>query len=188
MKITNVNDYVDKVCEKFPEVPRNEIKRIMVYGWKMILLFTCRGNDVQIKDHNLFFFIGKIPNNALKVFENYKKKLAKRIEFMFRRTNAKWDGYYYFTRTENQYKEYLAQSKKKKKIFKNVFLFKVLEEIKIKDGGKPYIFRLAEDKTDRLHKYYEELKTDKAELIEVRDPLKMKDILVTENKFKYIQQ
>jgi hypothetical protein len=37
MKITNVNDYVDSVHEKFPELTRDEVKRILVYGWKMII-------------------------------------------------------------------------------------------------------------------------------------------------------
>jgi len=34
MKITNVNDYVAKVHEKFPELSEEDIKRILVYGWK----------------------------------------------------------------------------------------------------------------------------------------------------------
>jgi hypothetical protein len=37
MKETNVNDYVDLVHEKFPELTRDEVKRIMIYGWKMIV-------------------------------------------------------------------------------------------------------------------------------------------------------
>jgi len=34
MKLTDINDYVDEVAEKFPELPKNEVKRILVYGWK----------------------------------------------------------------------------------------------------------------------------------------------------------
>jgi len=37
MQIKNVNDYVDLVHEKFPELSKEEIKRILVYGWKMII-------------------------------------------------------------------------------------------------------------------------------------------------------
>ena len=107
---------------------------------------------------------------------------------MFKRTKSKWDGYYYFARTEDQYLEFLSQKKKKFKVFYNVNLYKLLEECKIKEHYKPYIFRLSEDKTARLEKLYPEIKTDKAELIIQRDPLKMQDILVSENKFKYIQQ
>jgi hypothetical protein len=37
MKLTNIDDYVDAVWEQHPELSREEIKRILVYGWKMIL-------------------------------------------------------------------------------------------------------------------------------------------------------
>lgn len=188
MKITKVNDYVDSVHEKFPELTREEVKRILVYGWKMILQYVRAGNDVSMITNKEFMFIGVIPSSSLTVFKNYCFKLSRRIAYMFKRTNSKWDGYYYFTRSENQYKEYLSQNKKKYKIFKDVFLYKLLEEIRIKEPYAPYIFRLDEKKTDWMNKYYREIKTQNAELIIVRDPLQMKDLLTSENKFKYIQQ
>lgn len=188
MKITNVNDYVDSVHEKFPELTRDEVKRILVYGWKMIIQYVSAGNDVSIITNKEFLFIGKIPTNALQTFKTYCYKLSKRIAYMFKKTNSKWDGYYYFTRSENQYKEYLSQSKKQYKVFKDVFLFKLLEELKIKDSSSPYIFRLKEDKTSWMMKYYKEIKTKNAELIIVRDALTMNDVMTSYNKFKYIQQ
>ena len=106
---------------------------------------------------------------------------------MFKRTKSQWDGYYYFARTENQYIEYLQQERKKYKTFKNVKLYKLLEECKIKEHSKMYIFRLSESKTSWFQKFYKEIRTDKAELIIQRDPLTMKDVLTSENKFKYIQ-
>jgi len=66
---------------------------------------------------------------------------------MFQRTKSTWDGFYYFAITENQYIEYLKQSKKKYKVFKNVLLYKLLDECKISEHSKPYIFRLGDDKT-----------------------------------------
>ena len=188
MKITKIDDYVDMVHEKHPELSKDEIKRILVYGWKMILQYVSFGNDIQILSPKFFFFIGVIPNSALATFNTYCYKLSKRIQYMFRRTKSEWDGYYYFARTENQYIDYLKQSKKKYKIFQNVILYKLLEECKVKEHSCQYIFRLSEDKTAWFQKFYKEIKTDKAELIVKRDPLKMKDLLVSENKFKYIQQ
>jgi hypothetical protein len=64
----------------------------------------------------------------------------------------------------------------------------LLEEVKIKYPYSPYIFRLKEEKTGWMNKYYEEIKTQNAELIIVRDPLNMHDVMTSENKFKYIQQ
>ena len=188
MKITKIDDYVDAVWEIHPDLSREEIKRILIYGWKMILQYVSFGNDVSILSNKFFLFIGKIPVSGLAAFNTYCYKLAKRIQYMFRRTKSKWDGYYYFARTEDQYLEYLKQNKKKNKIFQNVMLYKLLEECKIKEHSKPYIFRLEEDKTAWLQKFYKEIKTNKAELIIQRDPLKMKDILTSYNKFKYIQQ
>ena len=188
MKITKVNDYVDSVHEKFPELSREEIKRILVYGWKMILQYVRAGNDVSMMTNKEFMFIGTIPSNRLTVFKNYCYKLSRRIAYMFKRTKSKWDGYYYFTRSEKQYIDYLSQKQKKYKVFKDVFLYKLLEELKIKESSAPYIFRLKEQRTSWMTKYYKEIKTENAELIIVRDPLQMKDILTSENKFKYIQQ
>ena len=188
MKITKINDYVDAVHEKFPELTREEVKRILVYGWKMILQYVRAGNDVSMMTNKEFMFIGTIPSSGLAVFKNYCYKLSKRIAYMFKRTKSKWDGYYYFTRSESQYLDYLSQSRKKNKVFKDVFLFKLLEELKVKESSAPYIFRLNEQKTGWMTKYYKEIKTQNAELIIVRDPLQMKDILTSENKFKYIQQ
>lgn len=187
MKITNVNDYVKKVHEKFPELTESEIKRILEYALKMILYYVRLGNDVSIIMRKFFFFIGEIPNNSLSVFQKYCYKLSKRINHMFFRTKSQWDGYYYFSRSENQYIEYLKQNKKKKKVFKDVFLYKLLEEVKVHDSSAPYIFRLSEDKTKWYKKYYSEIKTDKAELIIHRDPLNMHDLMVSNNKYKYIQ-
>ena len=107
---------------------------------------------------------------------------------MFQRTKSKWDGYYYFARTEDQYLEFLSQKKKKFKVFYNVNLYKLLEECKVQQYSHPYIFRMKDDMMKSYSRYYETIKTDKAELIIQRDPLKMQDILVSENKFKYIQQ
>ena len=188
MKVTNVNDYVDSVHEKFPELTREEIKRILVYGWKMIIQYVSAGNDVSMITNKEFMFIGRIPTNGISVFKNYCYKLSKRIAYMFKRTNSKWDGHYYFVRSEEQYKDYLSQNKRKYKVFKDVFLFKLLEELKIKNPSAHYIFRLSEDKTRWMSKYYKEIKTQNAELIIVRDSLTMNDVMTSYNKFKYIQQ
>lgn len=186
-KITNVNDYVDVVHEQFPELTREEIKKILSYGWKMILQYKSFGNDIQILSPKFFLFIGQIPVSALAAFNTYCYKLAKRIYYMFKRTKSQWDGYYYFARTENQYIDYLSQNKRKYKIFKNVFLYKLLDECKVSEHNKFYIFRLKEDKTAWNKKFYPEIKTKNAELIITRDALNMNDLMTSQNKYKYIQ-
>ena len=188
MKLTDINDYVKMVHEKHPDLSEDEVKRILVYGWKMILQYVRAGNDMSMITNKEFMFIGNIPVSHLAIFKTYCYKLSKRIAFMFQRTKSKWDGYYYFTRSENQYMDYLSQKNRKYKVFKDVFLYKLLEEVKIKESSAPYIFRLKEEKTNWLTKYYKEIKTSNAELIIVRDPLTIHEVMTSENKFKYIQQ
>lgn len=186
MKETTINDYVKAVHEKFPELTEYEVKRILTYGWKMIIQYVCSGNDIMINTTKEFVFFGYIHRDMLKTFQIYCTKLARRIRYMFKKTYSQWDGHYYFARTEKQYQDYLSQHRKKIKTFKDVFLYKLLEEVKIDNHNSQYIFRLSEDKMSRMKKYYPELKTKEAELIIVRDPLKMGDILTSQNKFKYI--
>lgn len=187
MKFKKIDDYVNEVALKFPEIPESEIKKILKYGWKMILLYSNAGNDIYIHKGKFFFFIGKLTKDSLKNFKIYCDKLSKRIAFMFKRTKSTWDGYYYFARTEKQFQEYLAQSRKKKKVFKNVFLFKLLDQCSLFSPASQYIFRLSDSRTVRLLRYYPEIITDKAELIVQRDPLTMQDVMVSYNKYKYIQ-
>ena len=187
MKQAIVNDYVDLVYEKFPELTKDEVKRIMNYGWKMILQYVASGNDVSIINNGFFFFIGKLRKDSLANFKYYYKKLAKRISFMFKRTKSEWDGYYYFALSENQYIDYLKQSRRTYKIFKNVRLYKLLDECKVERPACPYIFRLNEDKTYWMKKFYPEIKTKNAELIIQRDPLNMDELMTSKNKYKYLQ-
>lgn len=187
MKVTNVNDYVAAVHAKHPDLPEKEVKRILVYGLKMITQYVIAGNDICIKNNNFFFLIGEWRINLLCLFNYYCKKLATKIAYMYKRLYKPWDGYYYFALTENQFQEYLKQSKRKTKTFNHVFLYKILDECKVVYHDRPYIFRLAEDRTKRTRKYYKEIKTRNAELIIQRDPMKMKDVMTAYNKFKYIQ-
>ena len=100
----------------------------------------------------------------------------------------KWDGYYYFVLTINQYEEYLQQKNKKgrpKKYFKlkNIFLYRIYDECRIRQWSHRYIFKIHSPYDLGFLKYYKEVELENPELIEVRNPLKFKDILVINNKY-----
>lgn len=187
MTIKKTDDYVERMHKKFPEVSQRDLKKILNYCWKMIYLYNTRGLDTLVKYPDLIFYIGKLRNSSLDHFKYYIHKLKKRIRYMFQRTKSEWDGYYYFTLTENQYLNYLKQGNRKIKTFKNVVAFKLLEECKVSEWRKKYIFRYKDTITSKYTKYYPELKLKDAELIIQRDPLNMQDLMVSMNKYKYIQ-
>lgn len=189
MELKRVNDYVDVLKEKFPEISQSDIKRILTYCWKMIYLYNSEGNDILIKNPDLIFFIGKLTKDSLRNFNVYKLKLAKRIRFMFKRKKEKWDGYFYFARTKNQYMQYLEQNKRRKYItFENVKLYRLLDECKLLEYNKHYIFRVNGIDSNRFTKIYPVFKTKDAEFIMERDVMNMDDLMVSNNKYKYIEK
>lgn len=188
MEIKTINNYVDIIQDKFPEVSNSDIKRILNYCWKMIYLYNYNGNDILIKSPDLVFFLGYLTYNPLTNFNKYRMKLAKRIRFMFKRKKEKWDGYYYFALTKLQYQSYLEQIKRKKYIvFNNVKLYKLLDECKILEYNKHFIFRINGIESNRFVKFYSELRTKDSEFIMERDSMNMDDLMVSKNKYKYIE-
>lgn len=191
MQIKTINDYLEEMYSKYPNVPKEDIRRIVIFGWKSLYLHNSYGGDTFIQDNNTWCYIGSLTSNSLKHFNYYKRKLATKIRILYKRKKIQWDGYYYFALTDKQYDNYLSQKKAKgrpRKHFKfgSVMLYQILDECKISESNKKYIFRIPYI-TELKHKYYiEDLKTDKAELILERDPLKFKDILVNENDYDFI--
>ena len=63
-------------------------------------------------------------------------------------------------------------------------MFKILDECKLVGFNKQYIFRIEYPIDLGYSIYKEEFTTDKAELIEVRDIQKFKDILISNYDYK----
>ena len=191
MKLTTIKDYYQQLYDKFPGVPKQDIRRILNYGWKQLYLCNSYGGDTFIRDRELWCYIGRLTNDPLKHFEYYIHRLVTRIRVLYRRRKIKWDGYYYFALTANAYQKYLAQKNstgRPKKHFKftNVFMYQILEECKIAESAAKYIFRIPYISTVKYKFYIPELKTDKAELIITREPLKFKDILTSTNDYELL--
>lgn len=191
MQIKTIKDYYNQLYELFPDVPKEDIKRIVNFGWKSLYLHNSYGGDTFIQDKNIWCYIGKLSDNSLKWFHYYKRKLSLKIRILYRRKKIKWNGYYYFALTDKQYNEYINQKKKRgrpRKIFKfeKIFLYQILNECEISESEKKYIFQIPYMTQLKYKFYISELITDKAELIITRDPLKFKDILVYENEYDFI--
>ena len=147
MKLTTIKDYYQQLYDKFPGVPKQDIRRILNYGWKQLYLCNSYGGDTFIRDRELWCYIGRLTNDPLKHFEYYIHRLVTRIRVLYRRRKIKWDGYYYFGLNEEQYNNYLSQQRgrgRKRKWFNfgTVMLYKILDECKINEHNKEYFFRV----------------------------------------------
>ena len=172
MAIKNINDYIDEVQQKFPQVSKADIKRILSYGWKSIYLHNMYGGDTLIKDDSInkyLFYIGRLTYDSIKHFYYYIKKLTVKLR-VFSNRHKDWDGYYYFALSQKQYDYYLSQQKsrgRRRKHFKfgSVMLYKLLDECNIKEYNKEYFFRVPFIEDVGFTILDNDYKTDKAEFL-----------------------
>lgn len=190
MQIKTINDYYDIMYSKFPDVPKDDIKKILNHGWKAFYQINSVGADVSTADKDFWCYVGFLQKNSLKYFRYYIKKLVLKLRIMGKRTKVLWNGYYYFALSDKQFDQYLEQQKakgRKRKWFNygNQILFKSLNDCRLTQFNKKYIFKVPFISSIGDRFYKENFISRDAELIEVRDTLKFRDILVNNNKYEY---
>lgn len=186
-----IQDYYKEIHSRFPAISISDIKRILNFSWKSLYLHNSYGGDTFITDKDLWCYIGHLKKDSIKYFLYYIKKLSIKLRVLYKRNKIEWDGYYYFALSDKQYQEYMSQKNgrgrpRKKFTFSNIFLYQILDECKIQEHCKRYIFRVPLITKIKYKFFSPELTTDKAELIITREPLKFKDILVNENKYQFL--
>lgn len=191
MKVKTIQDYYQKLFELYPTLPKSDIKRIVLYGWKSLYLHNSYGGDVLINRQGFWFYCGRLMNNSVKWFEHYKRKMKVKLRVMYKRKQIPWNGYYYFALSENQYNDYLNKKSKRGRpkkwfTFSNTVLYKIYDECNITESGKVAIFRVSMPLDLGFTTYKEELITDKAELVLFREPLKLEDILLSVYDYEFI--
>lgn len=191
MKIKKISDYFEIVQEKFPNVPKEDIKRILNFGFKSLYLHNVYGGDILLYDtmvNKYLCYIGNLTYDSLKHFKYYIKKLIVKIRVYYNRNKTKWNGYYYFALTDNQYNEYLSQIKvkgRKRKYYKfpkYLMLYKIYEECKVENFNKKYFFKYPTG-VDLGYKYFKtNLVTDKAEFVEQLEIRNIKTLIDNEKR------
>lgn len=189
--VKTIQDYYEQLFQKYPHIPKKDIKRICMFGWKQLYLLNSYGGDTLIKKLDFWCYIGSLTKNSLRYFNYYKRKMVVKLRTTYKRKKIPWDGYYYFALSENQYKKYLEQKNKRGKpkkyfIFKHVYLYKIYDECNIINSSRVAIFKVPFVIEGRFFKYMTELKTDKAELVLLRNPLTFKDVLLSNYNYQFI--
>lgn len=192
-KITlkKISDYYEYVLKQFPLLKKSDCKRILNFAFKSLYLHNSYGGDTFITDNTLWCFIGTLRKDSIKHYMYYIKKLTVKLRVLYKRKKIEWDGYYYFALSDNQYNEYVQQKKsrgrpRKKFKYGNQVLYKIFDECRIQEFGRKYIFRVPQIVDLGFTYYKENLILDNAELIVTREPLKFKDILVTNNNYEFL--
>lgn len=188
METKQYTDYLEQLQYKFPLVDPKDIKRIWRFFLKSLYLSCTYGGDVFLKDATLWCYIGSLRNNSLHHYNYYIDKLCKKLRILYKRKKIQWDGYYYFALSDTGYQNYISQKKSRgrpRKYFKYgaVVLYKIKGECELRNNSKRYIFKVPYNVLLGDTLFIRDFKSDKAELIETRDPMKFEDILTTNNKY-----
>lgn len=188
---TKIQDYYQQIYDQFPNIPREDIKKILNFSWKSLYLHNSYGGDTILSGDGLWCYIGTLKNSSIQHFNYYIKKLITKLRVLYKRKNVKWDGHYYFALSDSQYQEYIKQINtkgrpKKHFVYGNVMMYQILDECRLNEHSKQYIFQV-ESGIFIKHKYYiPQFKSNKAKLFEIRKPLKFEDILVSNNNYELI--
>lgn len=187
----SIQDYYENMYELYPSLPKSDIKRILQYGWKSLYLHNSYGGDVLINRQGFWFYCGQLMGNSIKWFEYYKRKMRVKLRVLYKRKQIPWNGYYYFALSQNQYEEYMNQKNKrgrpkKRFTFNKTVLYRIYDECNISESGKVAIFKVPMPLDLGFTTYKEQLTTDKAELVLLREPLKLEDILLSVYDYEYI--
>lgn len=190
--VKTIQDYYEKLYEEYPTIPKEDIRRICLFGIKSLNIHNNYGGDVLISRKGFWFYCGQLMNNSLHYFNYYKRKIRVKLRIMYKRKNIPWDGYYYFALSQDQYDNYLEQKNKKGRPRKNftfskIVLYKIYDECSIAESGKVAIFRIPYSAEFGLSLYKTILTTSQAELILVRKPLTFNDVLLSNYNYQFLQ-
>ena len=193
MQIKKISDYYKALYELYPEVPKKDIERIMTYGWKLLYLHNIYGGDTLIQDRGIWCYIGRLTKDSVKHFHYYIKKLTIKFRVLYKKKKIPYNGYYYFALSDSQYENFLSQHNKrgrKRKTFQygNQVLYKILDECRINEYSRKYIFKVPIITDVGFRLYKKNFISGEAELVEIREPMKFKDILINNNEnYEYLK-
>lgn len=177
---TKINDYIPKLQELFPDISESDIKRSIIYGWRMFYYYNLCGCDTIATNDKCWFYCGNLYYDSLLHFEYYKRKLCYKIRLLFRRNRTQWDGYYY---------TYVDTPKRKNSTYNitNRFIFKLLDEAKVYYSSKRHFVKFKIPIDLGYKRYRKKMKIQKANIIYTREkPATFKDILVSQNDYQFV--
>ena len=188
---TTIKDYYEQIYELFPSVPKQDVNRILNFSWKSLYLHNSYGGDTIISGKNFWCYIGNLKKDPLQHFYYYIRKLTVKLRVLYKRKKIEWDGYYYFALSDSQYQKYIQQKKQRGRPrkyfdFDNIFLYQILDECKINEYYKRYIFKISYISRLKIKYFIPHLVSSEATLILTREPLKFKDILVYDNEYEFL--
>ena len=94
--VKELDDYLDILENKYPHIPRKELKKVLEYGFHKFYLLNKVGGDIQIRNNKFTAYCGKMFLDNLKRYVyNYRKSKIK-LHLCYNYAQEVYNGIYYF--------------------------------------------------------------------------------------------
>lgn len=170
--IKTYKDYIDLVHSHFDKLHKESISYILRFICNKIYVMTFNGHEVQYsyKPVGLSFFI---KGNTKKDY-NLIERMLKRIRYLSKFNIYKFDGYYYFSLTEERHKKFQIDTKPSAcKVFRYI-------EGAMANCDLGYIYKVKLEEEENNFNYLKYYEKSNVEYVSRRNKLRSKRHLSTE--------
>lgn len=180
IKDITINDVIEEVYSKFPELSKQEVKKLLLVGFRRMqssMMYGCAITINSMKFGNCYLYIGEIhmtPKIQLKEYCIRRDKKLRKVEWW---KKNKFDGYYYIALNEVAFEKWLEDNKtaRTRVSFTNVMPRKIKEELFYR-YKKSHIFRIKVKKYKGMNFWCKELVTRDVDYVGIVDSMKFTEI------------
>lgn len=102
MKIKELSDYMDIMSEKYPYIPREDLKKILVHGFEQFYRLNNKRSDIHICNGRHKMYCGKMfADDEARAKYIYGRHSVK-IRLLKAYEHYVYNGKYYFGLTEDE--------------------------------------------------------------------------------------
>lgn len=127
MKIKDLSDYIDLMHERYPYIPKDDLMKILVFGFEQYDRLNRFGADVHVCNGRHKTYCGHLFNDDTSRAKYILSKRSKKLRWTKAYEKYQYNGRYYFGLTEEEWNDCMSR-RSKTKIFKNIKLYKLEEE------------------------------------------------------------
>ena len=145
-KDVTIEDFIDDVHDKFFELSRDEVKRLLLHGFRRLhsaMKYGCAVTINTTKFINCYVYIGGLSLTPDKQIKEYSIRRDRKLRKIEQWKKLDFDGYYYIGLNPNALDEWVKRNHKSRTLvrFENVFARKIQEELYYK-YKHVFIFRI----------------------------------------------
>lgn len=145
-----INDILNNINEKFPDLSSKEIRKIIILGFRRLhsaMRYGCAISINTTKFLNCIAYIGNINTNPELQIKDYVKRKDKKLRKIYLWKKVEFDGNYYIGLNEKAFLRWVLLNKTSRNTvkFEKAYLRKVREETYYR-SNHVYVFKISENK------------------------------------------